>query len=156
MPKTKLSKLLSKHVVLADGAMGTMLYQSGVFINACFDELNISNPKLVTKIHQQYVEAGVDFIETNTFGANEVKLARYGLAEQVEKINKAGVKLAKESAGENRLSRKGKTYQLPNQYGGGNGLRHRTLPELRRQMQSRNPRPDHLQTLLQRRPRLRR
>jgi homocysteine S-methyltransferase len=103
MTKNLLSKLLSRQVVLADGAMGTMLYQSGVFINACFDELNISNPKLVSKIHKQYVEAGVDFIETNTFGANEVKLARYGLAEQVEKINAAGVKLAKETAGEKVL-----------------------------------------------------
>jgi homocysteine S-methyltransferase len=80
--------------------MGTMLYQSGVYINACFDELNLSNPKLVSKIHKQYVEAGVDFIETNTFGANEVKLAKYGLAEQVEKINAAGVELAKKAAGD--------------------------------------------------------
>ena len=95
--------MLSKQVVIADGAMGTMLYQSGVYINACFDELNLSNPKLVTKIHQQYIEAGSDFIETNTFGANEVKLAKYGLAEQVEKINKAGVELAKKAAGDNVL-----------------------------------------------------
>ncbi|MGD0553091.1 MAG: bifunctional homocysteine S-methyltransferase/methylenetetrahydrofolate reductase [Sedimentisphaerales bacterium] len=100
----KLSKLLSKQVVLADGAMGTMLYQSGVYINACFDELNLSNPKLVTKIHKQYVEAGADFIETNTFGANEVKLAKYGLAEQTEKINKAGVELAKKVAGDSSTS----------------------------------------------------
>jgi homocysteine S-methyltransferase len=99
MSKMKLSQLLSKQVVIADGAMGTMLYQSGVYINTCFDELNLSNPKLVTKIHKQYVEAGSDFIETNTFGANEVKLAKYGLAEQVEKINKAGVELAKKVAG---------------------------------------------------------
>ena len=104
MAKEKLSKLLSKQVVLADGAMGTMLYQSGVYINACFDELNLSNPKLVTKIHKQYVEAGVDFIETNTFGANEVKLAKYGLAEQVEKINIAGVKIAKQAAGDSSTS----------------------------------------------------
>jgi len=95
--------LLSRHVVLADGAMGTMLYQAGVYINACFDELNLTNPKLVTKIHKQYVDAGSDFIETNTFGANEVKLAKYGLSEQVEKINAAGVKLAKETAGEKVL-----------------------------------------------------
>ena len=103
MAKAKLSDLLSRQVVLADGAMGTMLYQAGVFLNACFDELNISNPKRVSKIHQQYVDAGVDFIETNTFGANEVKLARYGLAEQVEKINAAGVELAKKVAGERVL-----------------------------------------------------
>jgi homocysteine S-methyltransferase len=103
MAKGKLSQLLSKQVVIADGAMGTMLYQSGVYINACFDELNLSNPKLVTKIHQQYIEAGSDFIETNTFGANEVKLAKYGMAEQVEKINAAGVKIAKQAAGDNVL-----------------------------------------------------
>jgi methionine synthase I (cobalamin-dependent) len=103
MAKAKLSDLLSRQVVLADGAMGTMLYQQGVFLNACFDELNLSNPKLVSRIHQEYVEAGVDFIETNTFGANEVKLARYGLAEQVEKINAAGVELAKKVAGERIL-----------------------------------------------------
>jgi len=103
MAKTGLSQLLSKQVVLADGAMGTMLYQSGVFVSVCFDELNISNPKLVSKIHQQYVEAGVDFIEANTFGANEVKLARYGLSEQVEKINRAGVELAKNAAGDRAL-----------------------------------------------------
>src|SRR4030042_3579511 len=103
MSKTKLSDLLSKHVVLADGAMGTMLYQQGVFVNVCFDELNVSNPKLVGKIHQQYVEAGVDFIETNTFGANEVKLAKYGLAEQVEKINKAGVEKAGKAGGKKVL-----------------------------------------------------
>jgi homocysteine S-methyltransferase len=103
MTKTKLSELLSRHVVLADGAMGTMLYQAGVYINACFDELNLSNPKLVTKIHKQYVDAGVDFIETNTFGANEVKLARFGLAEQVEKINAAGVELARQVAGDKVL-----------------------------------------------------
>lgn len=103
MAKTKLSELLKKQVVLADGAMGTMLYQSGVFVNACFDELNVSNPKLVGKIHSQYVEAGVDFIETNTFGANEVKLARFGLAEQVEKINKAGVEVARQAAADRVL-----------------------------------------------------
>jgi len=102
----KLSQLLSKQVVIADGAMGTMLYQSGVYINTCFDELNLSNPKLVTKIHKQYIEAGSDFIETNTFGANEVKLAKYGLAEQVEKINTAGVKIAKQAAGDSSTTLK--------------------------------------------------
>lgn len=104
MSKAKLSELLLKQVVLADGAMGTMLYQAGVFINASFDELNIVNPKLVSKIHIQYVEAGVDFIETNTFGANEVKLSRFGLAEQVEKINTAGVEIAKQTAGDSSTS----------------------------------------------------
>jgi len=104
MGKKRLSELLSQRAVLGDGAMGTMLYQQGVFLNACFDELNISNPMLVKKVHNGYVEAGADFIETNTFGANEVKLARYGLSEQVEKINQAGVMIARQCAGEKVLT----------------------------------------------------
>jgi methionine synthase I (cobalamin-dependent)/5,10-methylenetetrahydrofolate reductase len=100
MGNKRLSELLSQRVVLSDGAMGTMLYQYGVFLNACFDELNVSNPGLVKKVHEGYVSAGVDFIETNTFGANEVKLAKYGLAEQVEKINQAGVRIARQCAGD--------------------------------------------------------
>ena len=98
--KNNLAELLSRRVVLGDGAMGTMLYQYGVFLNSCFDELNISNPKLVKRVHDGYVRAGVDFIETNTFGANEFKLARYGLAEKIEKINRAAVEIARDSAAE--------------------------------------------------------
>ncbi len=101
--KNNLIELLSRQVVLGDGAMGTMLYQAGVFLNTCFEELNLSNPKLVKKIHDGYVRCGVDFLETNTFGANEFKLARYGLAEQAEKINQAAVKIAKDSAADNVL-----------------------------------------------------
>jgi homocysteine S-methyltransferase len=78
--------------------MGTMLYSKGVFVNTCFDELNLTSPSLVKEIHQQYVNAGADFIETNTFGANEFKLARFGLADKVEQINSAAVKIAKESS----------------------------------------------------------
>ena len=95
-----LAELLSRQVVFGDGAMGTMLYQYGVFLNSCFDELNISNPKLVKKVHDGSVRAGVDFIETNTFGANEFKLSKYGLADSVEKINRAAVEIAKDSAAE--------------------------------------------------------
>ena len=98
--KDKFRQILSEQVVLGDGAMGTMLYQHGVFLNSCFDELNISNPKLIKKVHDGYVRAGVDFIETNTFGANEFKLARYGLAEQAEKINRSAVEIARDSAAE--------------------------------------------------------
>lgn len=94
---------LSKGVVFGDGAMGTMLYQRGVFLNRCYDELNISNPALVRGIHSDYVSAGVDFIETNTFGANRLKLSRFGLADQVEKINEAAVEIAKNSAGSDVL-----------------------------------------------------
>jgi len=96
--KTALENLLARQVVLADGAMGTMLYHYGVFLNTCFDEVNLSNPRLVKKVHDGYVSVGVDFIETNTFGANEYKLARYGLGEDVEKINRAGVEIAREAA----------------------------------------------------------
>jgi len=101
--KNNLVELLSKQAVLGDGGMGTMLYQAGVFINTCFEELNLSHPNLVKKVHDAYVQCDIDFIETNTFGANEFKLARYGLAEQVQKINQAAVKIAKESAVNNVL-----------------------------------------------------
>ncbi len=95
----KLRDLLSKQVVLGDGAMGTMLYQHGVFLNTCFDELNLTKPNLVRRVHDDYVKAGVDFIETNTFGANEFKLGKFGLADKEEQINHAAVELARTSAG---------------------------------------------------------
>lgn len=96
----KLSQLLKKQAVLCDGAMGTMLYDAGVFLNSCFDELNITRPEIIKKIHDAYVKAGVDMLETNTFGANEFKLGKFGLSSDVEKINSAAVKIARESAGE--------------------------------------------------------
>lgn len=95
--------LLDKKVVVADGAMGTMLYQYGVFVNTCFDELNLTQPDLVSRIHTEYVQAGADFIETNTFGANPVKLAQFGLGEKTEQINEKAVEIAKNSAGTNAL-----------------------------------------------------
>ncbi|HIJ69883.1 MAG TPA: bifunctional homocysteine S-methyltransferase/methylenetetrahydrofolate reductase, partial [Planctomycetes bacterium] len=94
-----LSDLLDKKVVIADGAMGTMLYQHGVFINTCYDELNLTKPDLIGKIHTEYVQAGADFIETNTFGANPIKLAQFGLAEKTELINEKAVEIAKNAAG---------------------------------------------------------
>lgn len=78
--------------------MGTMLYQHGVFLNRCFDELNLTDANLIKKVHGLYIEAGVDFIETNTFGANRLKLSKSGLATEVERINRAGVRLAQEAA----------------------------------------------------------
>lgn len=98
MAQRSFEQLLASRVVIGDGAMGTMLYQSGAFLNACFDELSLSNPALVKRIHRGYIDAGADFIETNTFGANEYKLARFGLADQVEKINSAAVALARDAA----------------------------------------------------------
>jgi homocysteine S-methyltransferase len=80
--------------------MGTMLYSRGVFLNRCFDELNLTHPGLVTDVHQDYVRAGADVLETNTFGANRVKLASFGLADQVVAINRAGAALARQAAGE--------------------------------------------------------
>ena len=83
--------------VLCDGAMGTMFYGGGIFINRCYDELNVSQPELVRGIHLEYLQAGARVIETNTFGANIVRLERYGLADRVIELNLAGVRLARES-----------------------------------------------------------
>src|SRR5271157_3437426 len=89
---------LSRRVLVSDGAMGTMLYSRGVFINRCFDELNLSSPDLVRQIHQDYVKAGAEIVETNTFGANRTRLAGFGVAEKLRDINLAGVRLAREAA----------------------------------------------------------
>ena len=90
---------LAEGVVVCDGAMGTMLYARGVFLNRCFDELNLSNPGLVQSVHREYLEAGADVIETNTFGAHRFKLGPHGLEAQVRKINREGARLAREAAG---------------------------------------------------------
>ena len=86
------------HVV--DGAMGTMLYGRGVFLNVCYDELSLKQPDLVREIHREYVRAGAELLETNTFGANPLKLATYGLADETERINAAAAALARDAAGE--------------------------------------------------------
>ncbi len=84
--------------VLCDGAMGTLLYSKGIFINRCYDELNLSQPDLIRDIHHQYLQAGADIIETNTFGANSFRLARHSLADKVAEINFSGARLAREAA----------------------------------------------------------
>ena len=81
---------LDARVLICDGAMGTMLYGKGVFLNRSFDELNLTQPDLVAEIHQAYVRAGADVLETNTFGANRLKLAPFGLGERLREINAAG------------------------------------------------------------------
>ena len=91
---------LAERVLVADGAMGTMLYARGVFINRCYDELNLSSPDLVREVHQEYVKAGAEILETNTFGANRKRLSAHGLAEKLPSINQAGVRIAREAAGE--------------------------------------------------------
>ena len=85
---------------VCDGAMGTMLYGKGVFLNVCFDELSLRQPDLVKEIHRQYVRAGAELLETNTFGANPRKLAQYGLADDTERINRAAAELARSAAGD--------------------------------------------------------
>jgi homocysteine S-methyltransferase len=91
---------LSDRVLVCDGAMGTMLYAKGVFINKSFEALNLTQPELVAAVHAEYVAAGADVIETNTFGANHIKLGPFGLAEKLQSINAAGVALARRAAGE--------------------------------------------------------
>lgn len=91
---------LKNNLVLFDGAMGTEIYNKGVFINTCYDELNLTRPSLIQEIHKKYIEAGADVIETNTFGANRLKLQRHGLEEKVYEINLKGATIARESAGE--------------------------------------------------------
>ncbi|HWF48990.1 MAG TPA: homocysteine S-methyltransferase family protein, partial [Bryobacteraceae bacterium] len=81
---TEFRKKLESGIVVADGAMGTMLYAKGVFINRCFDELNLSSPQMVKEIHQEYVKAGAEIIESNTFGANRKRLTAFGLAERLK------------------------------------------------------------------------
>jgi len=91
---------MKRSPLVFDGAMGTMIYERGVFINTCFDELSLSNPKLIGQIHREYVEAGAEVIETNTFGANRIALRPYGLAEKVVEINRQAVRIAREIAGD--------------------------------------------------------
>lgn len=100
----QLARLLDPdQVVLFDGAMGTMLYNRGVFINQCYDELALRSPDLVREVHAAYVKAGAEVVETNTFGANRPKLTQYGLEGQVTAINTRAAQLAREAAGEQRL-----------------------------------------------------
>ena len=89
---------LESRVLVCDGAMGTMLYAKGVFINKSFDALNITQPDLVAEVHQEYVRAGADIIETNTFGANRIKLGSFGLAEKLHAINEQGARIARHAA----------------------------------------------------------
>ena len=90
---------LASRVLLADGAMGTEIYRRGVFINRCYDELNLSRPDLVAAIHADYAEAGADIITTNTYGAERLRLAQHGLEDRLAEINQAGVRVAREAAG---------------------------------------------------------
>jgi homocysteine S-methyltransferase len=90
---------LDARVLVCDGAIGTMLYAQGVFINRSFDSLNLSDPRRVLAVHHAYAQSGADVLETNTFGANRIKLRAFGLAEQLHEINEAGARLARDGAG---------------------------------------------------------
>jgi len=92
-----------QQVIVFDGAMGTMLYNKGVFINQCYDELNLRAPDLVRDVHKAYKKAGAEVLETNTFGANRLKLAQYGLESQVAEINRAAARIAREVADDDIL-----------------------------------------------------
>jgi homocysteine S-methyltransferase len=104
-PRSRLLERLldPERVVLFDGAMGTMLYAKGVFINQCYDELNLRSPRLVHDVHRAYVDAGAEVLETNSFGANRPKLQQYGLEAHVAEINRRAAELAREAAGDDRL-----------------------------------------------------
>src|SRR6476661_7650787 len=89
---------LAQSPILCDGATGTLLYAKGIFINRCYDELNLSQPDLIRDLHREYMQAGAEIIETNTFGGNSFRLARHSLENQVREVNLAGVQIARDAA----------------------------------------------------------
>jgi len=92
-----LTDIFANRPVLVDGAMGTVLYARGIFIHRCYDELNLSDPGLILAVHEEYLQAGAEIIETNTFGANSFRLARHGLADKVLEINLTGARIARQA-----------------------------------------------------------
>ena len=94
------SAAIHRGVFVFDGPMGTELYRHHIFTNRCYDELNLSDPALIKRVHRDYCEAGADVLTTNTYGANRITLEKYGIADQVAKINAAGVQIAQEIAAE--------------------------------------------------------
>jgi homocysteine S-methyltransferase len=97
--KPPIADAIAAGPLLLDGAMGSLLYERGVLHTRSYDELNLSQPELIRTVHRDYVVAGAELIETNTFGANRIALARHGLADQAQAINRAGVELARSAAG---------------------------------------------------------
>ena len=95
-----LAQAIASGPLLLDGAMGSLLYERGVLHTRSYDELNLSQPELIRTVHADYVQAGAELIETNTFGSNRIALAKHGLGDQAAAINRAGVELARSAAGE--------------------------------------------------------
>ena len=98
----KLIDTIQKKPLILDGSMYTMIYEKGIFINTCYEQLCITNPELISEIHNDYANAGADIIKTNSFGANRIKLEPHGLAEKLVLINATAVKLARKAASENQ------------------------------------------------------
>jgi len=106
----RIQEMFAGRTILCDGAMGTTLYARGVFINRCYDELNLSQPDLVRSVHEDYLQAGAELIETNTFGANAFRLLRYGFQDQVFAINKAGSEIARQAVAQLQDKQAGKAW----------------------------------------------
>src|ERR1700691_6058300 len=102
MSSAKPDRLLAAAIVagplVLDGAMGTQLYERGVLYSACFEELNVSRPELVARVHEDYLRAGAQILETNTFGANAMRLEKYGLQARASELSEAGVAVARAAA----------------------------------------------------------
>jgi homocysteine S-methyltransferase len=107
---SQFAEIFADHPVLADGAMGTVLYARGIFINRCYDELNLSDPGLILAVHEEYLQAGAEILETNTFGANRIRLTRHGLAGKVKEINTEGVRLARKAVNHLREKQAGEAW----------------------------------------------
>src|SRR5277367_3630652 len=106
----RMQEMFGSRTILCDGAMGTTLYARGVFINRCYDELNLSQPDLVRSVHEEYLQAGAELIETNTFGANAFRLLRYGFQDRACEINEAGAKLARQAVAQLNEKQAGKAW----------------------------------------------
>ena len=104
------SEIFADRPVLADGAMGTLLNSRGIFINRCYDELNLSNPALILAVHEEYLQAGAEILETNTIGANRFRLTRHGIGDKVRDINAAGARLARQAVEHLRAKQAGEAW----------------------------------------------
>ena len=98
--KSDLRDTMHNRVLIGDGAMGTFLYKMGFPVGISYEEMNLKSPEVIRDIHSRYIEAGANLLETNTFSANYDKLSKFGLESKVEEINRAGVRIAREAAGQ--------------------------------------------------------